>query len=54
MEYTSLDMVYGHSLGPGVQLGVVMAMWPTDHSVRSVGRDFIRKGREQASNNWHL
>lgn len=48
----SLDIVYGQVLGPGVQLAMVM--WPTDHSERSLGRDFIRKGCEQASNNWHL
>lgn len=54
MRHRSLDVVYGHSFGPGVQLAVVMIMWPTDHSVRSVGRDFTRKGGEQASNNWYV
>lgn len=54
MRHMSLYIVYGQALGPGVQLAMVMVMWPTDHSERSVGRDFIRKGCEQASNNSHL
>lgn len=42
MRHRSLDIVYGHSLGPGVQLVVVMVKWATENSVRSVGRDFTR------------
>lgn len=43
MRCMSLDIAYGQSLKPGVQLAIVLVMWPTDHSVRSAHRDFIRK-----------
>lgn len=50
----SLGIIYGHSLGPGAQLVMVMVIGPTDMSVRSVDRDFTRKGCEWASNNWYV
>lgn len=53
-RHRSLGIIYGHSPGPGVQLVMVMVIWPTDKSVRSVDRDFTRKGCERASNNCYL